>query len=786
MVDIGRKGASFRALGSHGYVIYSRALMRVYRSKEGSVMKSENNPANTQPAGLRAEAVARKVTARHRVEREREQFRALILANPNYFGNVKESPFKPAKVILSNTTYEEAKCVGFNPQFDRLEAVVLVKQESGYGGDVCSNGTPEYVRFYVSFDDGTTWEDQGMVSFTAYDIPGAKPLEYDVTLEIDPPKEWCLVENLAKVRAILSWNNPPPPDDPDHPPVWGNVAEAYIQIDTGKFVVVADIFEHLEFKIPENLAAVLDLAEPLAAAKPKELSVTELAALYKGKDVPEHRFLFSELQKVIAKPELSESLMAPGFPGFLTELDIDFTKVVNKLQQTDGDTRYEELKCVGLNPDQDSLVGVLTVKLSSGYSGELCSPGSQEYVAFWVDWGDGAGWTYAGTSSVNVHDISSIPPGGLQYAVFLPADLTSRRQRCEQGAKTAKVRAILSWQVPPPPGNPNYVPTWGNREETLIHIYPGTVVPPGDYKPFIYGVSGAGACSIDQTNGFATGDKPFGARIYVTGEIPAALGLATPDTLKYKVKVRPLSPPGAWQPLSNSFSVHITEGTGLGTAIGYTLVQEIDPGDGYYTYREHGSPVLGAWRRVTSPNRLLALWNTTPAETGLWEIKVEALDITTDVTYAAGITTCVADGSTRQNIKVRLDQVRPTPKIKITGFSRGGGPVEPAVECETFQKGDVIHGTYSVTDEHFRLLSFTVEVDAHAHGATVSPSTRKYGSPDFVPTTGETGTWSLNTGPMDPCGYVVRLEVWDRTIVSGYHAGWKNEEFVGFSLEAAP
>ena len=53
--------------------------------------------------------------------RERLQFRALVLANPNYFGNIKASPFPPVLNIQSNTTYEEIGCVGFQPQLNRLE-----------------------------------------------------------------------------------------------------------------------------------------------------------------------------------------------------------------------------------------------------------------------------------------------------------------------------------------------------------------------------------------------------------------------------------------------------------------------------------------------------------------------------------------------------------------------------------------------------------------------------------------------------------------------------------------
>src|SRR5262245_34408627 len=37
-------------------------------------------------------------------DEERKQFRALVVGNPNYFGNLKASPFKPIQVIVSNRT----------------------------------------------------------------------------------------------------------------------------------------------------------------------------------------------------------------------------------------------------------------------------------------------------------------------------------------------------------------------------------------------------------------------------------------------------------------------------------------------------------------------------------------------------------------------------------------------------------------------------------------------------------------------------------------------------------
>ncbi len=52
-----------------------------------------------------------------RMERARGQFRALLLTNPNYFGNLKESPFTPVLPIQSNTTYEEIGGSSHEPQF---------------------------------------------------------------------------------------------------------------------------------------------------------------------------------------------------------------------------------------------------------------------------------------------------------------------------------------------------------------------------------------------------------------------------------------------------------------------------------------------------------------------------------------------------------------------------------------------------------------------------------------------------------------------------------------------
>src|ERR687887_1110737 len=122
--------------------------------------------------------------------KQRATFKALLLTNPNYFGNLVKSPFTPVLPISGNTHYEELACIGYQPQQSRLEGVVYIYQPEGYGTDICGPGTPEYVRFYLSFDNGTTWQDQGLTSFQAHNIPqgteGGKRLEYAVSLALNP------------------------------------------------------------------------------------------------------------------------------------------------------------------------------------------------------------------------------------------------------------------------------------------------------------------------------------------------------------------------------------------------------------------------------------------------------------------------------------------------------------------------------------------------------------------------------------------------------------------------
>lgn len=69
--------------------------------------KKDDQDKLTEPAESTGQLEESDAALVSRFEKERKQFRALVLANPNYFGNLKVSPFQPVLNIQSNTTYEE-------------------------------------------------------------------------------------------------------------------------------------------------------------------------------------------------------------------------------------------------------------------------------------------------------------------------------------------------------------------------------------------------------------------------------------------------------------------------------------------------------------------------------------------------------------------------------------------------------------------------------------------------------------------------------------------------------
>ncbi|WP_251343631.1 peptidoglycan-binding domain-containing protein [Haloplanus halophilus] len=731
------------------------------------------------------------------IEEARSKFRQFVTKNPNYFGNQPELDFEPVTEKITDTSYEEVTCVGYDPGSSQLEAVVSVERDVGYGGDVCTDGSIEYVRFFLDRDRNGQWENVGVASTRVYDMPGRKPVDYAVSVDLDQELETCDSPVLPRVRAILSWETEPPADE-TYRPVWGNRHEADVQLEARE-PTAGDLMDP-ELVSPELLSG-LDLAASMPF-DPPEMAPSQLLTKYRGTSVPPHRAGFGEFKRLLSGPlpmpagPSGPDGPSPGpFPGPLpepfpepdpqfdlpAELDVDVEDLIDDLSETAGNTSYEELDCVGFR--RGILTGLLTIKRPAGYGGGLCTAGSPEYVAFWEKPVSGGAWTHLGTGSVTVHDVPGLPADGLQYAVHLPADLSHHRTPCEEGPSLVKVRAVLAWNRRPPSTDPNFTPTWGNRVETVIQVAPGP--DPGEGLLEVGTLGNVIPTDIEQTpgsdaTGTATGPlvssggsvrataAAFGGRVTITGRpegiSPSAGG---PNGLKYRVSVKPHgAPTSAYRPLTNEFQVATYENPG-------TFQSVTVDGDGFYTY------VPGA------KQNLLALWHT--SDDGVYDLKVEAKRGDGQPVDAAAVT--YPDGTTESELVIQLDNTAPDAEIDITEVVPGGsGDAEPAAECDFFNIGDTIRGTFTADDEHFRTgptpwapYRFVVRPGGPASGAR--PRERPPAGPGTVRARGGgDGDWELETSGMQSCGYVVALDVADNVIVNNNYSGHRRGDSEGFCL----
>lgn len=720
-----------------------------------------------------AEATAGAVTIH--VEKERGEFHKLLAINPNYFGNLEKSQFKPVKKIVGNVTYEEVTCVGFNQALNLLEATIQIKRPGGYNGTLCTPGSTEYVRFFVDY--GTGWIDAGLASFNAHDIPNTvdcakhpdKPISYVVTLSLDPQRDTCKHPVLPKVRAILSWQLIPPAADPNWPPIWGNVLDQHIQIKPRR-PIFGDVFEIIPKDALKKLPPLIEEVKPfpIPLPDPPPLSVGDLAELYHVKEktkhaaVEPHRFGLAHLQALVASG--TQDMLSAANVEWKTA-GIDLAGALAALDKTKADVSYEELECLGLEYNLDRLVATFRIKRPTGYSGSLCTPGSQEYVAFWVDWDDTCEWTYLNTVAVNVHDISTIPADGLAYSAILPVDLNAVRRPCGGpggGPKIARIRAVLSWNSPPSTTDPDALNHWGNRLDAHAQIRPGTLVP-GD-QPFISAIGGIGVADINvlgngmtkptATFGFSglpadypwllNRECPFGGLIIVQG--PPVLGF------KYRLWAREFGNPMTEQIVKDQF--HVMNWLGVGSNI------TPDPITGYATYMD----------TLSNMDQALAHW--TPPGDALWEIRVEMATL-------GGVVV----GTTAWH-SIQLDNTAPRRKPAVLPFEPPAVTCEIHIDsggdCKDFTKGTMIQGHFVARDTHFGGFSLTT-----------LPSSMSPNSPTTAtPTTSQTATfaaggdeWELDTTGMQPCGYVVLLQIWDRSIV-GSQPNSHNYNYydVGFCL----
>ena len=240
--------------------------------------------------------------------------------------------------------------------------------------------------------------------------------------KLEVKEDSCLEEKLPLSRGSLPWQMRPAANSPEEAPLSGDRGEEQSRIGN---------FDLLTLPV-DTIQLAMNAGQSVQRVEAEELSPAELHQLYAGTQVPEHRYLAPSLTMAVHSPEIAPhpAKWIAGIP------EIDLAKVANAWLNTNGNTDYEQLYCIGLDRDTGQLSGVLKVKQGSGYSGGPRTAGSIEYVAFWVDWG--SGFQYEGTAEVAVYDFGWLPPAGLGVhrlpagrSSFPPAALLRERKDIE-------------------------------------------------------------------------------------------------------------------------------------------------------------------------------------------------------------------------------------------------------------------------------------------------------------------------------------------------------------------
>ncbi len=486
------------------------------------------------------------------VEMERREFKNLIIENPNYFGTITNDvlavEYSPMCPMGNNTKYEELICEGLYPEDNLLEAVIEVKLPYGYKGRLCDGGSKEYVAFYIDY--GAGFVSVGAVAeVNVHDMlfVNGGHLFYAVCNPFIPEEYLkCDTPQVVKVRAILSWDAVP--TGYNYVPVWGNVVDEWVQIRPKKIGPIIELIKPLpEAGImplgsipPEKFMIMGDKKEI------KELIDKSIEAEEKIKEegkVEEERFEFKKL--IMQNPNyfgsISESkdkneimkevykLPPETVEALLPKLAIDPDMLV-PVKPILSNTTYEELKCVGLYPEDDLLEAVIEVKVPYGFNGDLCDLGSEQYISFYIDWGDSTGYQHVATSTVNVHNIPDVNDKHLFYAVKarIP-NIESKLEACKinniVNENIVKVKAILSWNEDPTPFGHTHTPTWGNVLTRNIRIRPKDEVK-CDIR-IVNGVvvdqisqSGSGeGLAVKEGSASPIYDRPFGGIIACKGNV---------------------------------------------------------------------------------------------------------------------------------------------------------------------------------------------------------------------------------------------------------------------------
>lgn len=629
-----------------------------------------------------------------------------------------------------NTTFESLGCIGYNSKKQQLTATINIKRSSGYSGSLCENGSYEYVRFYIDYQDGDGWQDMGVVGVNVHDIPtekdcdnqDEKPITYVARLDIESKRKFCSVPNLPMVRAVLSWNTVPEPNDPDleiGTYVWSDTKDAQIQIEPYKFFLpdfpileVDDILNsiilnpslslnQLTLHQPEKLLAI---KKAKAAIKPKTLNFSELSVLYNKNKIKPHRFGIKELQSVIKAPNHIE---LNNISNIFEVNNWDLLDSLAEFNNVNCDTEFEELVCVGADYNRQALIGTFKVNKSSGYNGGLCTDGSKEYVSFWIQTEENCEWIHAGTTYVNVYDIPDVPDNGIFYSAVLPYKFDDLKQECGN-PQVLKVKAILSWNVEP---QGMECSRWGNILESYVQIQPEKATIGNG--PEIVAIGGVdvnwiGANGLTMPNAHfrftgleVTNRSAFGGLIIVEAKTNKFNGQ------RYKVRVDNLNTGDSYY-VDNSFVMD-----------NVFNVSHANPITKEYTY--YGD---------ATNNSLNAVAKFYPGTNDLIRVTIEH-----------------TDGTSSSKV-IQMDNSNPDLELNITNYG----------DCSHFVKGLPISGNFSVSESHIEYYRLSTSINES--GVNIL----EHVIPTDLTETEFSGTFNFTASSTKNCG-VISIFAKPRTVI---------------------
>lgn len=660
---------------------------------------------------------------------------------------------------VSNKNWEEITCVGYSPNTQKLEAVVSIKQSAGYNGGLCSTASLEYIRFFVDFKDGGGYRDMGLTSFKVADIsdapPGAQhPLKYMASIVLDDAKYRkftdCNHAVIPRVRAVLSWNTVPS-SNPNQTPHYGNVFEADIQLQK-KTLLISSV---IDLSKKPNFEKLIDLDTPIPTKVPPVPDPGPLLEIYKRAEIPAHRTFFSTIGSLIhSNMNFSKATALFNFSD-IKKLQVNIADLLPfyNTDQHNADISFEELTCVGLNTETDTLGAVVHIKKANGYSGDLCHKGSVEHVAFWADWNNNGTFDeYLGTQSFEIHDISNIPAGGIYYNVSLPLNVQGKLKSCSN-PNIIKIRAVLSWESLPSTTNPNALNTWGNSKDSLVQLRPGK--NNGIYT-VLTKVGDADRALIHPTahlfnyNAVAPGtnnNRPWGGVVNFKGIIDKN-GFG--GVVKYRIRYKAFGASDLTYTTVASSETNQLVNTLLPFPSCFFSSTQTADSDGWFIYKPDAPTHI-----FTNDDNHLANWNTGGLEDGTYTLRFEYTDEVGTELIADELSIIITNKGM---------SVSPTANASVSP-AHDLDLVIDGGDCHSYTPSDsLINGHVKAVHDYFALWTLELQPTAHTHDIIPTPAGRTYSS------LGDNGdansTWTLDTTKLDPCGYTVSLMARTRVILN--------------------